>query len=69
MADVEKKLNFEETLIEIDEIIQKLEGGKCSLDESLELYKNATIYINQSMTQLEQAKLTIIELNQKLTNS
>lgn len=65
----ENKLNFEETILEIDTIITRLESGKCSLDESLELYKQATLYISDSMSQLEQAKLTIIELNQKITGN
>ena len=34
------KLTFEEAMLKIEEIVEKLETGKASLDETVELYKD-----------------------------
>ena len=51
------KLTFEEAMIKIEEIAEKLENGKVNLDEMVELYKQGTelsIYCNKMIDEAEQ---------------
>ena len=59
---MEKELNFEETMKELEEVVQKLEKGELNLDESIkefekgmELSKNASKYLEDA-----EKKITIL---------
>ena len=59
---MEEKLNFEETMKELEEVVQKLENGELNLDESIkefekgmELSKNASKYLEDA-----EKKITIL---------
>ena len=59
---MEKNMNFEETMKELEEIVQKLENGDLNLDESIkefekgmELSKNASKYLEDA-----EKKITIL---------
>ena len=59
---MEEKLNFEETMKELEEVVQKLEKGELNLDESIkefekgmELSKNASKYLEDA-----EKKITIL---------
>ena len=51
-----KKNNFEENLECLDIIIEKLESGDLSLDESIKEYENAMILIKTSSKLLNEAE-------------
>lgn len=55
----EGKLNFEEALKRLEEIVEKLEGGNSSLEESIKLYEEGMLLGNSCMTQLNEAKLRL----------
>ncbi len=51
------KLTFEEAIKKIEEISEKLEAGKVSLNEMVELYKQGTelsVYCNKMIDEAEQ---------------
>ena len=59
---MEDKINFEETMKELEEVVQKLENGDLNLDESIkefekgmELSKNASKYLEDA-----EKKITIL---------
>ena len=59
---MEKELSFEETMKELEEVVQKLENGELNLDESIkefekgmELSKNASKYLEDA-----EKKITIL---------
>ena len=57
-----EKLSFEEAMQKIEDIVEKLETGKTSLDEMIELYKQGTelsVYCNKMIDEAEQ-KIKII---------
>lgn len=63
-----KKKNFEERIIEIDGIIEKLEAGELSLDDSIKEYEKAIKLIKESEELLESAEgkvMKVLEKNNK----
>ena len=59
---MEKELNFEETMKELEEVVEKLENGDLNLDDSIkefergmELSKNASKYLEDA-----EKKITIL---------
>ena len=59
---MEKNFNFEETMKELEEVVQKLETGELNLDDSIkefekgmELSKNASKYLEEA-----EKKITIL---------
>ena len=51
------KLTFEEAMLQIEEIVEKLETGKASLDETVELYKQGaelSVLCNKMIDEAEQ---------------
>ena len=53
---MEKKLDFENSLKRLEEIVSKISSGKVSLDESLLLYKEGQEIIKNLETQLKEAE-------------
>ena len=60
-----KKKNFEERIEEIDEIIEKLEAGELSLDDSIKEYEKAIKLIKESETLLEAAEVKVMKVLEK----
>ncbi len=56
-----EKLNFEESLQRLDEIVKKLESGECSLEDSFKLFEEGTTLSKECYLVLENAKQKIIE--------
>ncbi len=56
---MENNISFEKSLQQLEDIVKKLESGECSLEESLELYKNGAQLCAECSKLLENAKLTI----------
>ena len=61
----EKKKNFEERIVEIDEIIEKLENGELSLDDSIKEYEKAINLIKESEKLLEAAEGKVMKVLEK----
>jgi exodeoxyribonuclease VII small subunit len=56
---------YEDLVKELKEIVQKIEEGNISLDESIELYNKGATLIKQCETLLEEAELKIREISQE----
>ena len=57
-----KVKSFEENLMEVDEIIKKLENGELELADSLKEYEKATKLLKKSSELLEKAEGKIIKV-------
>lgn len=65
MSDISqdiKNLSFEQAYNQLEETVQKLEGGSLSLDEVMGLYERGMALAQQCGIQLDQAELTIKKL-------
>jgi exodeoxyribonuclease VII small subunit len=51
--------NFERSLDELERLVQKMEQGEQSLDESLAAYERGVALYRQCQTALEQAELRV----------
>jgi exodeoxyribonuclease VII small subunit len=58
-SKADEKLNFEAALKRLEEIVEKLESGNSSLDESIKLYEEGMVLGKSCMTQLNEAKLKL----------
>ncbi len=54
--------SFEENLLEVDEIIKKLENGELELADSLKEYEKATKLLKKSSELLEKAEGKIMKV-------
>ena len=55
----ENKVNFEEALSSLEDIVSKLEGGECTLDESIELFEKGMKNIKECRKALNTAEKKI----------
>lgn len=65
---MEKKLkneekSFEEKLENLNSLLEKLKDENLSLDKSVEVYKEANLLLKECKTDLEKAKLEVIEMD------
>lgn len=60
----ENKINFEESLSELEKIIASLEGGDCTLDEAIKLFENGIKYTDRCRSILDSAEKKIITLTE-----
>lgn len=51
-----EKMSFEDKLARLEEIVNKIESGSCSLEESLKLYEEGNKLIKELNSQLDAAK-------------
>ncbi|MBP1537744.1 MAG: exodeoxyribonuclease VII small subunit [Ruminococcus sp.] len=56
-------MSFEKDLSRLNEIVKKLEDADLTLDESLDLYKEGVELSVKCKKTLEQAKLTVIQMD------
>lgn len=52
-------VNFENSMKRLDEIVQRLESGKLSLEESIALYKEGSVLAESCKNTLDAAKLSV----------
>jgi len=52
-------VNFENSMKRLDEIVQKLESGKLSLEESIALYKEGSVLAESCKNALDASKLSV----------
>lgn len=60
----ENKLDFEKSLNSLEKIIEKLESGECTLEESIDLFEQGMKHTNECRTALETAQKKIITLTE-----
>ena len=60
----DRKLTFEQALAKLEEIVQQIEQGQVSLEESISKYAEGTSLIRQCRTILESAEKKIQVLSQ-----
>jgi len=53
---------YEDMVLELKEIVQKIESGDTSLDETILLYEKGFELVNQCEKALEEAELKVSEL-------
>ncbi|MCK4269161.1 MAG: exodeoxyribonuclease VII small subunit [Methanogenium sp.] len=56
---------YEDMVLELKEIVQKIESGDASLDETISLYEKGFELVNQCEKALEEAELKVSELFQE----
>ena len=59
---------FEENILELEQIVNKLENGNCGLDESIELYSKGLKLSAECKKQLNGAKQKIENIADYLEN-
>ena len=59
------KLNFEQSLQKLEEIVTKLENQDTPLEEAMELFQNGVTLSQECLTQLESAKQAVHALIEK----
>ena len=57
-----KKMNFEQQLERLEEIVAMLESGDASLADSLKLFEEGTKLVTSCTKQLDQAEQQIVKL-------
>lgn len=60
----ENKLNFEESLSALENVVEKLESGECTLEESIALFEKGMKNITECRDALKTAEKKIITLSQ-----
>lgn len=58
-------MNFENSLARLSEIVNKLESGSCTLEESFQLFEEGTKLSKSCYTMLETAKMKIDQLEEE----
>ena len=62
MATTRKKVTFEEQMANLQEIVDHLQQGNLSLDESIKEFKDGMKMANMLQTQLDKADKTLAQL-------
>lgn len=57
-----KKVNFEESLKRLEEIVSKMEQGNASLEEALSLFEEGSALVQRCGKQLDEAELKVVRL-------
>ncbi|CAK7002356.1 MULTISPECIES: exodeoxyribonuclease VII small subunit [Fusobacterium] len=65
---VKRSGSFEDNLLEVDEIIEKLENGELTLTESIKEYENAMKLLKKSSDLLNKAEGKILKVTEESNN-
>jgi exodeoxyribonuclease VII small subunit len=57
-----KEMSFEAAFTELEEIVQQMESGELSLDDTIDLFERGQLLAGQCQEQLDQAELRITQL-------
>ncbi len=57
-------MSFEENLKKANEVLEKLNEDKLSLDESVEIYKAGLLSLKKAREELEKAKLEVEKIDE-----
>lgn len=66
--NLEKKVSFEESLEELENIVRDLELGNDNLDASIKSYERGMKLVKQCEGKLKEAKLKVEKINNKDEN-
>lgn len=58
-----EKMNYEKSVLRLEEIVDKLENGNLSLEEMMKLYEEGTALAAKCAKSLDAAQLKITELS------
>lgn len=58
----EPKMNFDEALSQLEQIVRQLEGGNLPLERSIELYKQGMSLSNECHQKLQQIEAEVAKL-------
>ncbi len=61
-------MSFEKDMSRLNEIVKQLEGSELSLEQSLDLYKEGVELSVKCKKSLDQAKLTVKNMNEDNSN-
>ena len=61
-------MDFEKKLKRLEEIVEKLEGGECGLDEASKLFEEGKTLANDCAKSLDDTKGKIVELVKDIDN-
>ena len=59
---MEEKMNFEQSLARLDEIVYRMERGDVALDEALSLFEEGTALAKSCNSLLDEADLKVVQL-------
>ncbi len=62
------KMNYEESVKRLEEIVSRLEEGNLSLEDSLKLYEEGALLSDKCRKMLSEAKLKITNINEVTEN-
>lgn len=65
---IKRSGSFEDNLLEVDEIIEKLENGELTLTESIKEYENAMKLLKKSSDLLNKAEGKILKVTEESDN-
>ncbi len=65
---IKRSGSFEDNLLEVDEIIEKLENGELTLTESIKEYENAMKLLKKSSDLLNKAEGKILKVIEDSSN-
>ncbi len=58
-----KKVNFEQSMARLEEIVKRMERGDVALEEALGLFEEGTALVNSCAKLLDEAELKVIQLS------
>lgn len=61
----EQSASFSEQLSSLEQLVQKMESGALSLEESVQAYQAGTMLLKQCQATLAEAEQTVLMLNQE----
>ena len=59
---MEEKMNFEQSLARLDEIVRRMENGDVALEEALKLFEEGTALAASCNKLLDEAELKVVRL-------
>lgn len=62
------KMNYEESVKRLEEIVSRIEEGNLSLEDSLKLYEEGALLSDKCRKMLSEAKLKITNINEVTEN-
>lgn len=62
-ADSDEKLTFEAAMLELERLVDKMEAGDLSLEQSLHAFERGVVLTRLCQRELQQAELKVQQLN------
>lgn len=66
MKELNEKMDFEEAYEQLREVVAKLEDPKNKIEENIDLYEKACLLAAHCHKKLEEAKLQITDINERI---